>query len=207
VFCWPAAGIASGVLIALGPSARLPVAAGVLVATANPWQELGASGLNPVVVGKIAPFSLLNPAEVLIVAGFIQHYFGDSFTIGRLRHVLGLLMASITGAFVLAVGATIVFKLFSFPPAAPALILWEKWYGFAPAVDQSLPRWAQLWFPSQSFGRLSRALVLLGKLRLQSMTAFYAPRQSLWFYPLVPSFLLRCSRSGGRMRHTSLTQI
>ena len=48
---WPAAGVATGVLIALGPGARLPVAVGAMAATivANSWatETSGARSSSP----------------------------------------------------------------------------------------------------------------------------------------------------------------
>ena len=75
-FLWPAAGIASGGLIALGPSARWPVAGGVMGAVMV---------LNLLKYGGIAnaiAVTLVNMAEPLIVAGLIQRYIGVDFRLG-----------------------------------------------------------------------------------------------------------------------------
>ena len=81
---WLSGGITSGVLIALGPRARWPVAAGALAGDLVPSL---LSGWAAVAV------ALCNAAEALIIAGFIQYYFGTSFTLSRLRPVLGFLVA------------------------------------------------------------------------------------------------------------------
>src|SRR5215469_15915497 len=62
---WPAAGIAAGALIALGPTARWPVAAAAVVATiaAN---LLGDRNLPSVIV-----FGICNAAEALVAAWLI----------------------------------------------------------------------------------------------------------------------------------------
>ena len=60
---WPAAGISSGVLIALGPGARWPVAAGTMVAT------IAANLLSKVDIWTTCAFVLGNTAEPLIIAG------------------------------------------------------------------------------------------------------------------------------------------
>jgi hypothetical protein len=67
---WPASGVAAGVLIALGPRARLPVAAGAMVATivAN---LMGDRTLLSAVV-----FALCNAGEALLTAWLIEHFFG-----------------------------------------------------------------------------------------------------------------------------------
>src|SRR5215469_8792839 len=82
---WPAAGISSGILIALGPHARWPVAAGVMAATI-PANLMGDRNLAASVA-----FALCNAAEALITAGLIHRTFGPSFRLGRLQAVLGLL--------------------------------------------------------------------------------------------------------------------
>ena len=62
---WPAAGVSSGVLIGLGPAARLPVLAGTMAATfiAN---MLGDRSFASALV-----FALCNAGEAVIVAAFI----------------------------------------------------------------------------------------------------------------------------------------
>src|SRR6202030_4568626 len=82
---WPAAGISSGFLIALGPRSRWPVAAGVTVATIVIHQLIA----DPLWAG--IALGLSNAAEALIVAGLLEHYFAADFNIVRLRQVLGLL--------------------------------------------------------------------------------------------------------------------
>ena len=67
---WPAAGIASGTLIALGPRARLPVVLGVVAATI----VANLLGDRNFAAGVI--FALCNAGEALLVAGLIQRTFG-----------------------------------------------------------------------------------------------------------------------------------
>jgi hypothetical protein len=85
---WPAAGISSGVLIALGPRARWPVAAGAMAAT------VAANLMGDRDIWAATAFAVCNAAEALITAGLIQHYFGAGFSLDRLRQVLGLLAAA-----------------------------------------------------------------------------------------------------------------
>ena len=118
---WPAAGISSGALIALGPRARWSVAAGAMAGT------ITANLMGDRDIPAAIAFSLCNAAEALIAAGLIQHYFGSSFTLGRLRQVLGLLAAALVAAALSGIGGTIAYKLFH-SPAVPMLITWRHWF-------------------------------------------------------------------------------
>jgi integral membrane sensor domain MASE1 len=85
---WPAAGISSGVLIALGRDARLPVAGGAMVAT------IIASLMGDRNVWSATVLAFCNVGEALLAAWLIERYFGSGFTLGRLRSVLGLVAAT-----------------------------------------------------------------------------------------------------------------
>src|SRR5262249_50205931 len=86
---WPAAGLSSGVLIALGREARWPVASGVMAAT------IIANLMGDRNVWSATVFALCNAGEALAAAGLIEHYFGSGFSLNRLRSVLGLLAAAV----------------------------------------------------------------------------------------------------------------
>ena len=118
---WPAAGVAAGVLIALGPRARWPVAAGAMAATivAN---LLGDRNLWSTIL-----FALCNAGEAVLTAWLIEHYFGPRFSLGRLRNVLGLMVAAIVGTAVSGIGGSIAFKLFH-SSTTPILTTWEHWF-------------------------------------------------------------------------------
>jgi signal transduction histidine kinase len=117
---WPAAGISSGVLIALGPRARWPVAVGVTLATVLIHQLIA----DPLWAG--IALGLSNAAEALIAAGLLAHYFGADFNIVRLRQVLGLLLAAIVGTAISAIGGAVTYELFH--PSATMLITWQHWF-------------------------------------------------------------------------------
>ncbi len=115
---WLPGGITSGVLIAFGPRARWPVAAGAVAGDVLPSL---LSGWAAVAVG------LCNAAEALIAAGLIQYYFGTSFTLSRLRPVLGFLVAAGVATAISGIGGAIVYKLSS-SPTAPMLTTWWHWF-------------------------------------------------------------------------------
>ena len=117
---WPAAGVSSGVLIALGPRARWPVAVGVTLATVLIHQLIG----DPLWAGTA--LGLSNAAEALIAAGLLAHYFGADFNIVRLRQVLGLLLAAIVGTAISAIGGAVTYELFH--PSATMLTTWQHWF-------------------------------------------------------------------------------
>jgi PAS domain S-box-containing protein len=117
---WPASGIAAGALIALGPRARLPVAAGAAVATvvAN---LLGDRTLMGALV-----FALCNAIEALLAGWLIEHYYGSNFSLDRMSHVLGLLGSAIVAAAVSGLGGTAGFLYFH-NSTAPILSTWQHW--------------------------------------------------------------------------------
>ncbi|MFL5237797.1 MAG: MASE1 domain-containing protein [Rhizomicrobium sp.] len=117
---WPASGVAAGVLIALGPGARWPVAIGAAAAT------IVANLLGDRTFAGAATFALCNVGEAMLTAGLIERQFGPGFSLDRLRHVLGLLAAAVFGCAISGVGGTLGFKLFH---GSTALILttWQHW--------------------------------------------------------------------------------
>lgn len=118
---WPAAGISSGILIALGPRARWFVALGAVIGTV-PANLLGDRGASAALV-----FALSNAAEALITAGLIQRCFGAGFSLNKLRYVLGLFAATALGTAVSGIVGTIGYKLFH-SPATPMLTTWLHWF-------------------------------------------------------------------------------
>ena len=117
---WPAAGISVGVLIVWGPRARLPVAAGVIVATIVSNLTIGR---NPWLA---CAFGVVNAGQVLLTTGLIERWFGRSFKLGDVPQVLGFLMASAIGASVGAMGAAIAVGLIQ--PTALPYIVWRFWF-------------------------------------------------------------------------------
>ena len=118
---WPAAGVAAGVLVALGPGARLPVAVGAMAAT------IVANLLGDRNIWSAIVFALCNAGEAVFVAGMIEFYLGSSFSLGSLRHVLGLLAAAILGTAVSGIGGTVGYVLFH-SSTTPVLTIWYHWF-------------------------------------------------------------------------------
>jgi integral membrane sensor domain MASE1 len=116
-FC-PAAGLACGLLIALGRRARLPVAAGVIVATVI-TNLMGDRN-----VWTASAFAFSNAGEVLFTAWLIERYFGSPFSLNRLRNVLGLLAVMTTA--VSEIGAVVAFKVLH-SPTPPIWATWRHW--------------------------------------------------------------------------------
>ena len=117
---WPASGISSGFLIALGSRARWPVVSGVIVAVLADHLIMA----DPLRVG--IAFALSDAAETLIIAGLIERYFGAEFSLGRLRHVLGVLAAAVIGTCVSGLGG-VVASVLRQPPTVPILTIWRHW--------------------------------------------------------------------------------
>ncbi len=193
---WPAAGVAAGVLIALGPSARLPVAAGAMAAT------IVANLLGDRSIWSAIVFALCNAGEALLVAGLIEFHFGSSFSLGRLRHVLGLLAAAIVATAVSGIGGTLGYVFFH-SSTAPVLTIWHHWFasdalgiitvapllvGLGSAMRDSPPR-----------SEVVEGVAALGMLTTVSGLVIYLPREA-WsivvpialIFPLLLWLAARC---------------
>jgi integral membrane sensor domain MASE1 len=85
---WPAAGLAAGTMIALGSTARLPVALGVMAATITA-NLTGDRSLPAAIV-----FALCNAGEAVLIAWLIERFLGPAFNLDSLRRVLGLFLAA-----------------------------------------------------------------------------------------------------------------
>jgi PAS domain S-box-containing protein len=118
---WPAAGVSSGILIALGRAARLPVASGVIVAT------IIANLMGDRSVWNATASALWNAGEALLAAWLVERYFGSSFTLDRLRNLLGLLAAAVVATAASGIGGMASFKLFD-SPTAPMWTTWQHWF-------------------------------------------------------------------------------
>jgi PAS domain S-box-containing protein len=121
---WPAAGISSGILIALGRHVRWPVVVGVMAAT------FAANLTSDRTIWSSSAFALRNAGEALLIAWLIERYVSRDFTLTRLRHVAGFLAVVIVGTAITAVGGALTIKLLH-SPDAPFLITWRHWLASA----------------------------------------------------------------------------
>jgi signal transduction histidine kinase len=117
---WPAAGVAAGVLIALGSSARWPVVVGTMAAT------IVANLSGDRNVWSAILFGVCNAGEAVLTAWLIEHYFGSDFRLSKLRNVLGLAAAAIIGTAVSGIGGAITFK-YLHSTTTPILTTWQHW--------------------------------------------------------------------------------
>ena len=117
---WPAAGIAIGALIALGPSARLPVAAAVVVATTACNLMVGRNAWLAIA------FASINAGQTLFTAWLLERWFGSTFKLEDVQRVVGFLVAAAIGSAIAAVGAAIAVNLID--PAASPLQVWRLWF-------------------------------------------------------------------------------
>src|SRR5215468_1186066 len=132
---WPAAGVAAGALIALGPSARWAVVAGTMIAT------IVANLLGDRNVVSSLVFAVCNAGEAVLAAGLIEYYFGSPFNLDRLRHVLGFVGAALVATAISGIGGALGFILFH-SATASIFATWQNWFAsdalgivtFAPLV-------------------------------------------------------------------------
>lgn len=118
---WPAAGIAAGSLIALGPKARLPVAVGVMGATTV------ANLLGDRNLASAAVFAVCNAGEAILIAELIRRFFGPHFGLESLRSVVGLFVATAAATSLSGIGGAAGFVLFH-NSGTPALTTWQNWF-------------------------------------------------------------------------------
>lgn len=117
---WPAAGIASGVLVAFGPTLRLPVIIGVVVGT------FAANLLGDRNLASTAVFAVANAVGPIIVARLIQRFCNLPFELNQLRRVFELFGATMAAAFVSGIIGTLGFVLFH--TSAPSITkIWTQW--------------------------------------------------------------------------------
>jgi PAS domain S-box-containing protein len=121
---WPAGGVASGILIALGPAVRWPVIAGVVAAS------IAANLLGDRNVWSSVFFAFTNAGESVIVAGLIHRFCGSPFELNELRKVLALFAATAAGASLSGIAGTAGFVLFHGSTASPPVI-WFHWFSSA----------------------------------------------------------------------------
>ena len=118
---WPAAGVASGILIALGTAARWPVVVAVMAAT------IAANLLGDRNIWSSVFFAVANAGDAVIVAGLIHRFCGSPFELNELRRVLALFAATVAGTSLSGIAGTAGFVLFHGSTASPPVI-WLHWF-------------------------------------------------------------------------------
>ncbi len=118
---WPAAGVASGILIVLGSAARWPVVVGIVAAT------IAANLLGDRNIGSSAFSAVANAGDTVIVAGLIHHFCGSPFELSELRRVLALFAATAVSTGLSGITGTVGFVLFHGSAASPPVI-WFHWF-------------------------------------------------------------------------------
>ena len=118
---WPAAGVASGILIALGPAAQWPVVVGVVAAT------IAANLLGDRNIGSSVFSAVANAGDSVIVAGLIHRFCGSPFNLNELRRVLALFAAAAISTSLSGIMGTVGFVLFHGSAASPPVI-WFHWF-------------------------------------------------------------------------------
>src|SRR5262245_45648475 len=117
---WPASGVAAGVLIARGPSARGPVAIGVIVAT------VVANLMSDRSLSAALATSLCNAGEAALTAWLVERWFGPRFALDSLHRTMGFLVAATLGSAAAAAGGAVAMQLFH--TTAPLPDIWRTWF-------------------------------------------------------------------------------
>jgi PAS domain S-box-containing protein len=118
---WPAAGIAAGTIVALGPIARAPVAAGVMAATI-----LASLTGDRIALPAAIVFAMCNAGEALLVAWLIERHHGPGFSLDSFPRVIGFFLATGLSTAASAVAASAAFALFHITDA-PVVTTWLHW--------------------------------------------------------------------------------
>ena len=118
---WPPAGVASGILIALGSGARSTVIVAVVAST------IAANLLGDRNIWSSAFFAVANAGDAIVIAGLIHRFFGSPFELDQLRKVLALFAATAAGASLSGIAGTAGFVLFH-PSTASPLAIWLHWF-------------------------------------------------------------------------------
>ncbi len=117
---WPAAGIAVGAFIALGPNARLPVTVAMVAAMIVSGILSGRS------LSLTLTFAFFNTGEALLTAWLIERWFGPTFSLGTVRQVLGFVVATAVSEAIAASGAGSVVHYLE--PATSSTHAWRLWF-------------------------------------------------------------------------------
>jgi signal transduction histidine kinase/ActR/RegA family two-component response regulator len=148
---WPAAGVASGILIALGSSARWPVVVGMVAAT------IAANLLGDRNIWSSVFFAVANAGDAVIIACLVHGFGGSPFELNELRKVLALFAATVASASLTGIVGTTGVVLFHGSTASSSVI------------------WLH-WFSSDAIGNIAVAPLAIG---LASLMRNFPPRREI----------------------------
>jgi PAS domain S-box-containing protein len=160
---WPAAGLAAGVLIRMGPVARIPVVVGTIIAS------LAAEPLGDRNIWSAIVFGACVAGEAVFVASLIERVFPSPFKLDAVNHVIGLVLVAIVAAAVTGIGGTLGFLLFHSSAASPLTIWWHWFASGAIGVVTVAPLFIGL--PSRGINHVRREEFVEGVLALMILTA------------------------------------
>src|SRR5215469_16303515 len=117
---WPAAGLSVGVLIRVGPVARIPVVVGTITAT------MAAELLGDRNIWSSVVFGACNAGGALLIASLMERMHPSPFKLDAVQRVIGLIVITILGVAISGIGGTLGFFLFQNSAETP-LIIWWHW--------------------------------------------------------------------------------
>src|SRR5215469_800099 len=159
---WPAAGLSAGVLIKVGPVARIPVVVGTIAATI----VADVSGDRNIWSAII--FGVCNAGEAVLVASLIERMFPSPFKLDTLSRVLGLVVVATMASAISGVGGTLGFLFFHSPAGSPLTIWWH-------------------WFASDAIGIIAVAPLLI---ELPSLVTDNSIRRGEWLEGVLALIIL-----------------
>ena len=119
---WPASGVAAGILITSGPRTRPALVIGVVVGT------IGAGFLSDRGLLTSILNGTWNAGEAVLAAWLLERWFGQSFTFGDLRRVVGFLLAACIATAASGVGGAFTLTLLHPETIASFGDVWREWF-------------------------------------------------------------------------------
>jgi integral membrane sensor domain MASE1 len=194
---WPASGLAAGILITFGPRACPALIIGVVVGTVAAGLMSDRSLLTSIFNGS------WNAGEALLVAWLLERWFGQSFTFGDLRRVVGFLVAACLATAASGIGGAATMTLLHPETTAPYWDVWREWFlsswvglvVVAPLVIGMARTWRNP--PSQGewiegVGALSLTVVACSYTMAQKSDSWLSFSQGAFVLPLLLWLTARC---------------
>jgi PAS domain S-box-containing protein len=182
---WPAAGIASGLLVALGSKARIPVAVGVMVAT------IAANLLGDRNLASAVVFALCNAGEAILIAWVCEHRLGPGFHFDSVRNVFGFFAAAAIGTSVSGIGGSLGFVLFH-SSRTPFYTTWLNWLASdtigVVTIAPLIIGLAHTVYDSPPKSEVGKGLLILAALALMSVVCLGSPTH--YWFTILPATLL-----------------